>query len=342
MSLVFKLLSGPFAVALLAILLLVAPANAEHQSDLSSIRLGTIPERAIVGEEMRFSVSILNKDHRPLTDVPVAIIAEKATQPRGHSEGQHEAPRLSAEARPAGQAGEYIASLKLPSDGEWKITVVHGDSHAEFSLTVDAPARAMTNDHRQDGRTDGGATDKAHGEANSSGPAGLQTTRTIGSYALTLSLGNHPQVGTDSTLALTIVDRQSGAPASGQNVEIIPVHLPESASDGHGEEMETGHSGDNTTPVLAAHERTDAPGRYEARYAFPDSGSHMLLIKTSVAPGELAAMPVTVEGDIEHGAEVGRPSYWFVGTLMAILGITIVIVAVLRQREQGSQPVEVS
>lgn len=205
-----------------------------------------------------------------------------------------------------------------------------------------------------------------HGAAHAGGPgaaAAMSATRpsteaavhprwTVGEYALDFSVSSHLQAGTAARLAVSVIDRQSGTPARGLPVELvlIPLGTPKTHG-GHGMAMAEAadHPTDQdqvgspyrTVAPLPLVEDEHKPGYYEARHAFREAGSHLLLISLRPDLREYAALPLLVEDTGGHQAGAAGPNYLFLGFLLSTVAVTILMVAFLRQREQPARGGEV-
>src|SRR3990170_927143 len=108
--------------------------NADHAAGTLDVSLTATAASAVGGGETRFVVTVQNGDHRPVANVAVSVIVEAVGQSGGHGASQHGSTELSFAAEPADRVGEYAANVKMPGEGEWKVTIVHGDQRAEFKV----------------------------------------------------------------------------------------------------------------------------------------------------------------------------------------------------------------
>lgn len=307
------------------LLLLLAPlsVSAEPPSSDARISLVTAPDQPIAGEETRLIVTLKDANGQSIANASVSITAEKVTSAStgGHksmSSDQAMSTRLTAVAKASDHKGEYLASLKLPEEGDWRITVIGGDSSAEFRIAVV----------------------KAHASASN----GTYVKRIAGNYALAFSMkGGHAKAGTEEDFDLTVTDRQTGAPVSGLNIEVIPVQMTQSNPGEHGEANKSPGRAAEEMPIITAKERSDAPGTYQVRFTFTEAGQQMMLVRLGADRRDLIPIPVKVEGTSDHDeAETSGPNYWFVGTMLGSVVVTVALVAMLRRRDLAAQQVEVT
>ncbi|MBI2864646.1 MAG: hypothetical protein HYX94_08815 [Chloroflexi bacterium] len=292
-------------------------------------------DRAVPSGETRFILSIQDKDHSPVSNIPVTIIAEHLAQSGGHGSAHGGPTIVSVQAKAGAQPGDYTASLKLTSDGKWKITAIHGVDRTEFSAEASRRVVRITGDHA----TSSEKSDSARGVGKE---ARLSITRTIGKYALDVSMDSPVKAGEESILTLQVTDRNSSAPISGLPIELIPVHLPKAESGEHGGEKAVEHDEGGVMPAILAAQQEGNPGRYSVRHNFGEEGSYLLLVRLEANQREVVAIPLEVEGAGEHQAELGRPNPWFIGSLLGVTALTIAMVAFFRQREPVKQQVRSS
>lgn len=308
------------------LLLLLAPlsARAEPSSSDATISLVTAPTRPIAGEETRLTVTLKNSANgQSIANVSVAITAEKvnAASMGGHqgmSSNQAMNTRLTAVAKSSDHVGEYVASLKLPEQGDWKITVISGDTTAEFRITViEADARASKRTY---------------------------INRIADTYAVAFSMeGKHAKAGMETDFDLTVTDHQTGAPVKGLNIEVISVHMVQENVGGHDEANKSSDHEEEEMAIISAKEKKDAPGTYQVKAKFAEAGHQMMLVRLGTDRHELISFPVEVEGaNDDDEAETSGPNYWFVGTVLGFIVVTIALVPVLRRRDLAAQRVEVS
>jgi len=147
-----------------------------------------------------------------------------------------------------------------------------------------------------------------------------------------------------------VTDRASGTPAGGLPVELILIHLrTPKAHGGHGVAEAAGHPADTdrggspypTATPLPLIEDEHRPGYYETKHAFQEAGSHVVLIKLRPDLREYAALSLLVEVTGGHPAGGAGPNYLFISFLLSTVAVTILMVAILRQREQSERIGEV-
>ncbi len=338
---IVKFLGSSLVLVGLAFLLLTPyPVRAEDGSGRSKVTLKVATDRAVTAGETRFILSIQDKDHSPVSNIPVTLIAEHLAQSGGHGgmSGMNGNPAISTQAKAGTQPGEYVAGLKLASDGKWKITVVHGADKTEFTAEASRQTVRMTEDHATSSSSNQGdqKTDSAGGIGKE---ASLSIARTTSKYALNVSMEDQAKAGEESVLSLVVTDRSSGAPVSGLPIELIPVHLPNAESGEHGGEKAVEHGEDGVIPAILATQQVGSPGRYSVRHTFNDAGSHLVLVKLGADEREVVTVPIEVEDAGGHQTELGRPNPWFIGSLLGVVAITIAMVAFFRQREPAKQQV---
>ena len=246
-------------------------------------------EASTVGDETRIIIRVHDKNDRPVPNVPVSLVAEHAQQPGGGHAGMSMGPTLSVRAEASTNPGEYIASLRMPGNDEWKITVSHGSERTEFSHVAGRePVRLTAKGHTSEDPI-------GHAET---GPA-VKIDRVAGPYAVTLTMEKHLEVDTEGSMTLTVTDSKSGAPISGLHVTFVPVPLAQGEGDAHGD-AGGGHEATNSKPAqtaipaIEAQERADSPGRYEVKHTFEVGGPHAILVRLGDYARELIPMPIDV------------------------------------------------
>lgn len=129
-----KFLGGPLLLAALIVALL-APAqiSAAPSSGHASVALATKPERPVAGVETRLTITLQDRNQQVLAGALVQVRAEMVMA--GMAGMQH-GNVLTLTAKQSDKPGEYVGSIKLPNEGDWKITIVAGDSVAEFKVTA--------------------------------------------------------------------------------------------------------------------------------------------------------------------------------------------------------------
>ncbi|TAK35966.1 MAG: hypothetical protein EPO21_04295 [Chloroflexota bacterium] len=331
MSKIATFLARSLVIAIVAALpfgLLTAYASDDGDKPVATLKA------SIVGNETRFIVTVHDKNDRPVPNVPVSLVAEHAQQPSGGHAGMNMAPTLSVRAAPSTNPGEYTASLRMAGDGEWKITVTHGSDKTEFSYSgTREPVRITAKGHTSEQPT-------GHAEQS---PA-VRVDRVVGPYAVTLTMEEHVAVEKEGSMLLTVTDSKSGAPISGLNVAFIPVPLAQGEGGAHGGSgggdgdhgaNKEGEPAETVVPAIEAKERADSPGRYEVKHTFEVGGPHTLLVRLGDA-NELIPMPIDVE--TPHSEQTTGPNYWFVGSVLTVLLMTILLVTFLRLRDLSPQP----
>jgi hypothetical protein len=229
---------------------------------------------------------------------------------------------------------------------------------APFSPGVDGEIRFLISQasaQHHPGREGDAHHSDTHGSANTGSPgaassasrasteAAVNQSRTVGDYALDFLAARRLQAGTEGRLSVTVTDRASGTPARGLPVELVLIHLqtPKEGG-GHGVPEAAGHTAEkdqrgstyHTVTPLPLIEDEHRPGSYEAKHAFQEAGSHLVLIKLRPDLRQYAALPLLVEDAGRHQAGGAGPNYLFISFLLSTVAVTILMVAFLRQREQ--------
>ena len=154
--------------------------------------------------------------------------------------------------------------------------------------------------------------------------------------------GKQAKAGTEKDFALTVTDHQTGVPVRGLNIEVIPVQMALSKAGGHDEANKAPSHGAEEIAIIAAKEQKDAPGTYQVRTTFTEAGQHMMLVRLGADHRDLISIPVEVEGTNDHAeAQDTGPNYWFVGTVLGLIAVTIALVPLLRRRDLAAQRAEV-
>lgn len=320
---------GSLVLASVGLLFLGAVlVSADPSSGGISIQFSATPDRPVAAELTRLTVTLKDQGLQPVSNATVSIAAEKikgntSMEHMGTTSDGQTTTRITASAKPAARSGAYLAGLKFPEDGDWKITVTGADATAQFDITV----------------AEAGASNRTY------------VNRIAGDYALEFSMeGHHATAGTEKVFDLTVTDRWTGAPIEGLNVEVIPVQISLGTGDEHGGEMamstnEAANSNNEADEIQAitAQEQEDVTGVYQVRHTFTQEGNHVFLVRIGANQRELmVSIPVNVEAANAHDAQTSVPNYWFVGSLLGMILVTIVTVPVLRRRQLKTQPAGVS
>jgi len=114
-----------------------------------TVKLVTEPIKPVAGGETRVTINLTDTRQKSPVSVPVAVSADKvsATAAVGHAgmlhggSNQPAPPALTTMAKATGKPGEYIATLKIPEVGPWRIMATAGDTQAHVDVdVVKAPA----------------------------------------------------------------------------------------------------------------------------------------------------------------------------------------------------------
>jgi len=176
--------------------------------------------------------------------------------------------------------------------------------------------------------------------------AAVHQSRTVGNYALDFLVASRIRAGTEGRLSVTVIDRESGTPARGLPVELVLIHLRTPKADsGHGVAEAAGHPADKdqggstyqTVTPLPRIEDEHRPGSYEAKHAFQEAGSHLVLIRLRPDLPEYAALSLLVADTGGHPAGGAGPNYLFLSFLLSTVAVTILMLTFLRQREQSDR-----
>jgi hypothetical protein len=206
--------------------------------------------------------------------------------------------------------------------------------------------------HRPDSHGSGntGSPGAAPSATSASTATALDHSRTVGDYALDFLVPSRLRAGEEESLAVTVTDRTSGTPARGLPVELVLVHITTPSNHGgHGVAEAADHAADKnqaggayqTVTPLPLIEDEHRPGYYETKHAFQEAGSHVVLIKLRPDLREYAALSLLVEVTGGHPAGGAGPNYLFISFLLSTVAVTILMVAILRQREQSERIGEV-
>jgi hypothetical protein len=206
------------------------------------------------------------------------------------------------------------------------------------------PGREVDTHHSDShGSANTGSPGAASSATSASTEAAVHHSRTVGDYALDFLVPSRIQAGTEGRLAVAVIDRESGKPARGLPVELVLIHLRTPMDHGgHGVAEAAGHTADkdqvgstyHTVTPLPLIEDEHRPGYYEAKHAFQEAGSHLVLIKLRPDLRQYTALPLLVEDTGRHQAGGAGPNYLFISFLLSTVAVTILMVAFLRQREQ--------
>jgi hypothetical protein len=118
---------------ILPLLLLTLPAVA-HAGGFATTGLSSTPEGLRAGQAWKVELTILQHGRTPLPDLRPEVVTRDA-----------DGNRTTFRARPAGQAGHYLATVRFPKAGQWTYFVYDGFNNAmptTYPAVVIQPAGA--------------------------------------------------------------------------------------------------------------------------------------------------------------------------------------------------------
>ncbi len=130
-------------LVMLLLPLLPVSVRAEPPGNHMSIKLTATPSQPVAGEDTRLTVNVMDAGQQSVASASVLISAEKVTasSASGHAGmnmggSQTAAATIRTTAKASDHKGEYVATFRLPEEGQWKIMATAGDTTAHFELDV--------------------------------------------------------------------------------------------------------------------------------------------------------------------------------------------------------------
>ncbi|MDO8692074.1 MAG: hypothetical protein Q7R39_19050, partial [Dehalococcoidia bacterium] len=136
---------GLATTVLVVLLQLVVPlsAGAEPLGNHISVNVAVSPHQPVVGADCLLTITLSDSSKQAIANASISITADKVpvATAAGHAGmnmggSQPAAATLRAAAKATANKGEYVANLRIPEAGQWRIMVAAGDASAH--LDVDA------------------------------------------------------------------------------------------------------------------------------------------------------------------------------------------------------------
>lgn len=137
--------AGLATYIMVVLLLLIAPATvrAEPPGNHVNITFTATPSRPVAGTETALNIRLSDSKQQTAASAAVAVVAEKlgSGSAAGHAGMNHggsqpASPALRTAAKESANKGEYVATLKIPEEGPWRIMVTAGDTTAHLDVVA--------------------------------------------------------------------------------------------------------------------------------------------------------------------------------------------------------------